>query len=75
MGDTAPVTAAMRAKYAGIVMDLAWALWRDPGLDPWLSDRRYRHGLERSSQSVFESLLGRPLSPDALLEDMARMGP
>jgi hypothetical protein len=39
----------------------------------WLAPRLYRFGLERSSRQVIEDLLGRPLSPDAFLADLARM--
>jgi hypothetical protein len=39
---------------------------------PLLSERIYRFGLERPSREVLEAYLGRPLSPHALLEDMAR---
>jgi hypothetical protein len=39
LGDSVPVAAALRAKYAGIVLDMAWALFeiqvhRNPGRDP-----------------------------------------
>ena len=39
----------------------------------WLAPRLYRFGLERSSRQVIEDLLGRPLSPNAFLADLARM--
>jgi hypothetical protein len=144
-----PVADAIRAKYAGVVMDIAWALFeirmhRDPGADPnrvwteiteryfrirphpelswwalrgqlisapgymvtyaiaaivaadlrarvnevhgpyaegdptwypWMSERLYRYGLERPSQRVVEDFLGRPVSPRALIEDLARARP
>jgi hypothetical protein len=147
LGDDAPIGDSLRAKYAGIVMDVAWALFevrlhRDPTADPnavwtelthrylgiaphpelswwamrgqlvdgpgymmnyaagavivadvrararalrgpfthadaswypWLSERLYRYGLERSSQRVIEDFLGRPLSVDALLSDLGRV--
>ena len=41
----------------------------------WTSARLYRWGLERTSRQVIEDFLGRPLSPDALLADLARMKP
>jgi len=41
----------------------------------WTSARLYQWGLERTSRSVIEGFLGRPLSPDALLADLARMRP
>jgi hypothetical protein len=34
--------------------------------------RLYRFGLERPSQRVVEDFLGRPISPRALLDDLAR---
>jgi hypothetical protein len=39
LGDSVPLAVGMRARYAGIVMDVAWALFeiamqRDPGRDP-----------------------------------------
>ena len=39
----------------------------------WVSPRLYQYGLARSSKQVIEDFLGRPLSPDALLADLARM--
>ncbi len=47
----------------------------DPAWYPWLSERLYRFGLERSSKRVLDDFLGRPLSPDALLADLARLRP
>lgn len=140
LGDSVPLADALRAKYAGIVLDVAWSLFeirlhRNPALDPnqvwteltrdylrivphpelswwamrgqlinapgymmnyaigaiivadlrarmavrdrtWyrrVAERLYRFGLERPSREVIEEFLGRPLSPRALLEDMARI--
>lgn len=147
LGDSAPLAASLRAKYSGIMFDMAWALfelrvhrepsadpnllwtaiardylgirahpewswwamrgqlvdgpgylvnyalgaflvadmrgaiasargpaaWSDSSLYPWLSERIYRFGLERPSREVLEQLLGRPLEPDALLADLARV--
>ena len=144
--DAAPLADSIRAKYSGIVMDTAWALFEirmlrdpdqdpnllwtdltgrylrirphpelswwavrgqlvdlpgymlnyaagailvadlrariaalrgpftegDPGWYPWVSDRIYRFGLERPSRRVIEEFLGRPPSPQALLDDLAR---
>jgi Carboxypeptidase Taq (M32) metallopeptidase len=149
LGVAVPLGDAIRAKYAGIVMDTAWALFelrmhRDPSADPngvwaeiterylrirphaelswwavrgqlismpgymltyaigaivaadlrarvkelhgpfaegdptwyaWMSDRIYRFGLERPSRQVLEDVLGRPVSPRAFLDDLARAGP
>ncbi len=148
LGLSVPLADSLRAKYAGIVMDVAWALFeirmhRDPAADPnavwtditrrylrirphpglswwavrgqlinlpgymlnyaagailvadlrarakelhgsctegdpswypWVSERLYRFGLERPSRQVIEDFLGRPVSPSALLEDLARNG-
>jgi hypothetical protein len=147
LGEAAPLAASLRSKYAGIVLDICWALFevrlhRDPAADPnrvwsdltheylrvvphpewswwamrgqlvdapgymmnyavgaviaadlrersrelrgplaeagptlysWLAERLFRFGLERSSRQVIVEFLGRPLSPDALLADLARM--
>ncbi len=147
LGDSAPLAASLRAKYSGIVFDIAWALfeirvhaqpdvdpnaiwttitrdylrirphpewswwamrgqlmdgpgylinyalgafivadmrqairtsrgtgaWSEAGLYRWLSERIYRFGLERPSRRVTEDLLGRPLSPTALFDDLERM--
>src|SRR5437867_958390 len=146
LGAAVPLADSLRAKYAGIVMDTAWALfeirmhhspesdpnqvWTDlmrrylrirphpelswwavrgqlidlPGYMlnyavgallvadlrararalhgtyaegdatwyPWVSERLYRFGLERPSRRVIEDFLGRPVSPRALLDDLAR---
>lgn len=149
LGASVPLADAIRAKYAGIVMDTAWALFEirmhrepgadpnrlwteitsrdlrirphpelswwavrgqlinlpgymlnyavgailvadlraratelhgpwtvgDPGWHPWVSERLYRFGLERPSRKVIEDFLGRPISPRALLDDLARGRP
>jgi hypothetical protein len=146
LGRSVPIDAALAAKYSGIAMDVAWALFevrlhREPELDPnelwtgitreyfgvephaelawwavrgqlvdspgymmnyaagavlaadlrarlrelrgsragadpgWYeatAGRLYRYGLERPSKDVIEEFLGRPVSPQALLDDMAR---
>lgn len=46
----------------------------DPSWYPWVSARLYRFGLERATGKVIGDLLGRPPSPQALLEDLGRMG-
>jgi hypothetical protein len=45
----------------------------DPSWYPWLSDRLYRFGLERTSRQVILDFIGRELSPEALLADLARL--
>jgi hypothetical protein len=39
----------------------------------WIAPRLFRYGLERPSREVIEEFLGRPVSPEALLQDMRRM--
>lgn len=146
LGVAVPIEDAITAKYAAIVMDIAWALFelrmhREPERDPnlvwgeiaqkyfgikphpdlawwavrgqlidspgymmnyaagaiviadlraralelygpytegnplWyekISGSLYRFGLERTSKEVIEAFLGRPVSPQALLDDMSR---
>ena len=148
LGTSVAVADALRAKYAAIVMDIAWSLFeirmhRDPSLDPnqvwtdltrtymkirphpelswwavrgqligspgymlnyaagaiviadlrartrelrgpyaagdpgwyaWVSERLYRFGLERPTRDVIQDFLGRPPSPQAILDDLARAG-
>ena len=45
----------------------------DPGYYEWLSARLYRFGLERPTRQVLSDFLGRPLSPEAVLSDLARL--
>jgi hypothetical protein len=45
----------------------------DPGWYGWVAPRLYRFGLERGTREVIEEFLGRPVSPAALLADLARM--
>lgn len=149
LGDSAPLAASFRAKYAGIIFDIAWALfeirvhrdptadpnlvwteitrdylrirphpewswwairgqlldapgylinyalgafvvadlratirarrgpaaWQDPDMYGWLIERLYRFGLERPARAVLEDLLGHPLRPGALLDDLERIRP
>jgi hypothetical protein len=148
LGDSASTADALRGRYAGIVLDVAWALFeirmhRDPDADPnriwsaltheylrirphpelswwamrgqlihlpgymlnyaagavliaairerireqygpfiagdrswygWVAPRLFRFGLERPSRQVMEEFLGRPIGPEAILRDMARLG-
>jgi hypothetical protein len=39
----------------------------------WVAPRLYRFGLERSTRDVVEEFLGGPVTPAALLKDLARM--
>lgn len=45
----------------------------DQGYYEWLSARLYRFGLERPTRDVLAEFLGRPLAPDAVLGDLARL--
>jgi hypothetical protein len=45
----------------------------DPGWYQRISASLYRFGLERASKDVIEDFLGRPVSPQALLDDMGRV--
>ena len=45
----------------------------DPAWYPWLSERLYRFGLAKPSREVITTFLGRPLLPQALLDDMSRI--
>jgi hypothetical protein len=47
----------------------------DPGWYARVSRSLYRFGLEKPSKEVIEEFLGRPVSPQALLDDMARALP
>jgi hypothetical protein len=147
LGDSVPLAVGLRARYAGIVMDVTWALLearmlRDPGADPnevwaaltstylrmrphpelswwamrgqlidapgymmnyaagailiaairahtveqhgafaagdstwygWVAPRLFRFGLERPTRQMVEGFLGGPVTPKAILDDMARM--
>jgi hypothetical protein len=44
----------------------------DPGWYGRIGESLYRFGLEKTSQEVIEAFLGRPVSPQALLDDMSR---
>src|SRR5215207_6891769 len=145
LGDSVPLADGLRGRYAGIVLDVAWALFevrmqRDPTADPnavwteitrrylklrphpelswwamrgqllnspgymmnyavgailvaairdrtrelhgpfaagdsswyaWIAPRLYRFGLERTSRAVIEEFLGGPVTPRAILADIA----
>jgi hypothetical protein len=40
----------------------------------WTSEKLLRYGSEKSAKSLMDELLGRPLAPDALLEQIRRIG-
>ena len=41
---------------------------------PWTSEKLLRYGSEKSAKALMDELLGRPLSPEALLEQIRRIG-
>ncbi|MGH7628238.1 MAG: hypothetical protein ACREOF_02405, partial [Gemmatimonadales bacterium] len=45
----------------------------DPTWYGWVAPRLFRFGLERPSREVIEEFLGGPVTPDAILRDMARL--
>jgi Zn-dependent M32 family carboxypeptidase len=46
----------------------------NPRWYPWLSEHLLRFGSERSTRELMTGLLGRPVSPDALLDQLRRIG-
>jgi hypothetical protein len=42
---------------------------------PWLSERLLRYGSERDTRTLMQDFLGRPVSPQALLEQIHRLKP
>ncbi len=65
------VTADLRARLRETRGD---ALAGDPGWYDAVSEAIYRWGGEREPRDVVEAFLGRPVSPDALLADLSRLG-
>ena len=65
------LTAEMRARTAEAIgpFDTGNPRWYD-----WLSAQVLQYGSERDTRRLLQDLLGRPLSPDALLEQIARCG-
>ena len=65
------LTAEMRARTAAEIgpFDTGNPRWYG-----WLSGQLLRYGSERDTQRLLQDLLGRPLSPDALLEQIKRCG-
>ena len=47
----------------------------DPGWYARVAASLYRFGLEKPSKDLIEEFLGRPVAPQALLDDMARAAP
>ncbi len=63
------LTAEMRAKTGEVIGPFDAG---NPAWYAWLSERLLRYGSERSTQALMQSLLGRPPSPDALLDQVRR---
>ncbi len=66
----AVLTAEMRKAIAGAIgpFDAGNPRWY-----PWTSEKLLRFGSERSAKQLMDGLLGRPLSPDALLAEIRRI--
>ncbi len=47
----------------------------NPRWYPWVSRHLLRHGTERTTARLLKDLLGRPVSPEALIEDIRRLAP
>lgn len=47
----------------------------DPRWYPWLGERLLRYGSERDSRTLLQDFLGRPVSPQALLNQIHRLSP
>jgi Zn-dependent M32 family carboxypeptidase len=63
------LTAALRSRIAGARGD--W-LDGDAGWYPWVRDRLFRYGASRPAAEVVQDFLGGPLTPAAVLADLAR---
>jgi hypothetical protein len=65
----AVLTAEMRARTVGVIgpFDAGNATWYT-----WLRERLLRFGSERDTRMLMQSLLGRPPSPEALIEQLRR---
>jgi hypothetical protein len=65
------LTAEMRKRTAEVIgpFDAGNAKWY-----AWTSEQMLRYGSEKSAQTLMQELLGRPLSPEAVLEQIRRIG-
>ncbi|HET9693893.1 MAG TPA: hypothetical protein VFP48_05885, partial [Steroidobacteraceae bacterium] len=66
------LTAEMRARTTAAIgsFDTGNERWY-----PWLGERLLRHGSERDTRTLMQELLGRPVSPDALVQQLQRTAP
>ena len=46
----------------------------NPKWYPWSSEQMLRYGSEKTALAIMQALLGRPLSPDAMLAEIRRIG-
>lgn len=65
------LTAEMRARTAAAIGPFDTG---NPRWYAWLSGQLLQYGSERDTRRLLQDLLGRPLSPDALLEQIKRCG-
>jgi hypothetical protein len=63
------LTAEMRARTAAVIGPFDTG---NPRWYAWVSGQLLQYGSERDTQRLLQDLLGRPLSPDALLEQIKR---
>jgi hypothetical protein len=68
----AVLTAEMRQRVAEAIGPFDTG---NPRWYPWVSDRLLCFGSERDTRTLMRKLLGRPVSPDALLRQLRRMAP
>lgn len=65
------VTADLRARIRGEIGPFATG---NPRWYPWLSEVLLRYGSERDTPTLLREFLGRPVSPQALLTELRRIG-
>jgi Zn-dependent M32 family carboxypeptidase len=67
----AVLTAEMRARTIAAIGPFDTG---NPQWYAWLEERLLRYGAERDTQTLMQDFLGRPLAPDALLQQIRRCG-
>jgi hypothetical protein len=67
----AVLTAEMRARTIAAIGPFDTG---NPQWYAWLEERLLRYGAERDTQTLMQEFLGRPLAPDALLQQIRRCG-
>jgi hypothetical protein len=68
----AVLTAGMRAR---VRQQIGLFNTGNPRWYPWLTQHLLRFGTERETSDLLRDFLGRPVSPQALLEDLGRLSP